>query len=90
MANTATTWPRPVPARSHPDPLVVVAADHEHTSQIIANDAKTPGQTATLIANEGANMALSYGTALPGSSMEHTGTQVRIAASGRRRRTSSG
>lgn len=27
-------------------------------------------------------MTLSYGTAMPGSSMEHTGTQVRIAAYG--------
>ncbi|WP_037359115.1 alkaline phosphatase [Amycolatopsis orientalis] len=69
-------------ARSHPDTLVVVTADHGHTSQIVSNDAKTPGQTATLITNEGANMTLNYGTALPGSSMEHTGTQVRIAAYG--------
>ncbi|PKV90326.1 alkaline phosphatase [Amycolatopsis echigonensis] len=69
-------------ARSNPDTLVVVTADHGHTSQIISNDAKTPGQTATLVTNEGANMTLSYGTALPGSSMEHTGTQVRIAAYG--------
>ncbi|MGW4397952.1 alkaline phosphatase [Amycolatopsis nivea] len=69
-------------ARSHTDTLVVVTADHGHTSQIVSNDAKTPGQTATLITNEGANMTLNYGTALPGSSMEHTGTQVRIAAYG--------
>lgn len=69
-------------ARSHTDTLVVVTADHGHTSQIVSNDAKTPGQTATLITNEGASMTLNYGTALPGSSMEHTGTQVRIAAYG--------
>ncbi|WP_033296153.1 alkaline phosphatase [Amycolatopsis jejuensis] len=69
-------------ARSHADTLVVVTADHGHTSQIVSNDAKSPGQTATLVTNEGANMTLNYGTALPGSSMEHTGTQVRIAAYG--------
>jgi alkaline phosphatase len=69
-------------ARSHADTLVVVTADHGHTSQIVSEGAKTPGQTATLITNEGANMTLNYGTALPGSSMDHTGTQVRIAAYG--------
>ncbi|RJQ81348.1 alkaline phosphatase [Amycolatopsis panacis] len=69
-------------ARSHKDTLVVVTADHGHTSQIIPNGTATPGQTATLVTNEGANMTLSYGTAMPGSSMEHTGTQVRIAAYG--------
>jgi alkaline phosphatase len=66
-------------AASHPDPLVLVTADHGHTSQIIGNGAVSPGQTATLITNEGADMTLNYGTALPGASQEHTGTQVRIA-----------
>ena len=69
-------------AASHPDTLVLVTADHGHTSQIIGNGAVSPGQTATLITNEGANMTLNYGTALPGGSQEHTGTQVRIAGMG--------
>jgi alkaline phosphatase len=69
-------------ARSNRDTLVIVTGDHGHTSQIIGNSAKSPGQTATLITNEGANMTINYGTALPGGSQEHTGTQIRIAGYG--------
>ncbi|MFE0022523.1 alkaline phosphatase [Amycolatopsis sp. NPDC059021] len=69
-------------ARSNPDTLVIVTADHGHTSQIVENGTVSPGQTATLITNEGANMTLNYATAMPGSSQEHTGTQVRIAGYG--------
>ncbi|SFW77284.1 alkaline phosphatase [Amycolatopsis australiensis] len=68
-------------ARSHPDTLVLVTADHGHSSQIVEPTA-TPGLTATLITNEGANMTLAYGTAEPGGSQSHTGTQVRIAGMG--------
>ncbi|WP_370942567.1 alkaline phosphatase [Amycolatopsis sp. cg5] len=69
-------------ARSNPDTLVLVTADHGHTSQIVPNGQATPGQTATLVTNEGANITINYATAFPGSSMEHTGTQVRIAGYG--------
>ncbi|HEY2062169.1 MAG TPA: alkaline phosphatase [Amycolatopsis sp.] len=69
-------------ARSHADTLVLVTADHGHTSQIIGNGTVSPGETATLITNEGADMTLNYGTAMPGQSMDHTGTQVRIAGYG--------
>ncbi|HKN55224.1 MAG TPA: alkaline phosphatase, partial [Amycolatopsis sp.] len=69
-------------ARSHPDTLVVVTADHGHTSQIIPNDAKSPGQTATLITHDGVPMTINYATNTPGESQEHTGTQVRIAGYG--------
>ena len=69
-------------ARSHPDTLVVVTADHGHTSQIIPNDAKSPGQTATLITHDGVPMTINYATNTPGESQEHTGTQVRIAGDG--------
>lgn len=68
--------------RENPDTLVVVTADHGHTSQIVAAGSITPGLTATLITQDGAPMTISYGTAPAGSSQEHTGTQVRIAASG--------
>ncbi|WP_033262816.1 alkaline phosphatase [Amycolatopsis vancoresmycina] len=68
-------------ARSHPDTLVLVTADHGHSSQIVEPTA-TPGLTATLITNEGANMTLAYGTAEAGGSQSHTGTQVRIAGLG--------
>ncbi|AHH98446.1 alkaline phosphatase [Kutzneria viridogrisea] len=69
-------------ARSHPDTLVVVTADHGHTSQIIPADAKSPGQTATLITHDGVPMTINYATNTPGQSQEHTGTQVRIAGYG--------
>lgn len=69
-------------ARNHPDTLVVVTADHGHTSQIIPNDAKSPGQTATLITRDGVPMTINYATNTPGQSQEHTGTQVRIAGYG--------
>ena len=68
--------------KSHPDTLVVVTADHGHTSQIVEAGSITPGLTATLVTKDGANMTISYGTAPAGSSQEHTGTQVRIAAGG--------
>jgi hypothetical protein len=69
-------------ARRHPDTLVVVTADHGHTSQIIPLEAQSPGQSATLITADGAPMKLNYATNTPGRSQEHTGTQVRIAAKG--------
>ena len=66
----------------HTDTLVIVTADHGHTSQIVEAGSITPGLTATLITKDGADMTISYGTAPAGSSQEHTGTQVRIAAGG--------
>ncbi|MFF4599298.1 alkaline phosphatase [Amycolatopsis sp. NPDC001319] len=68
-------------ARSHRDTLVLVTADHGHSSQIVEPTA-TPGLTATLVTNEGSNMTIAYGTAEPGGSQSHTGTQVRIAGYG--------
>lgn len=61
--------------------LVIVTADHAHTSQIVGNDARAPGLTASLNTRDGAVMTVSYGTAEEGS-QEHTGTQLRIAAYG--------
>ncbi|WP_245572594.1 alkaline phosphatase [Actinokineospora enzanensis] len=69
-------------AHSHPDTLVLVTADHGHTSQIIPNGTKSPGATATLITHDGAQMTINYATALPGQSQEHTGTEVRLAGYG--------
>lgn len=72
-------------AKSHPDTLVIVTADHGHTSQIISNPTEadhSPGQYSTLITADGANMTVNYATNLFGRSQEHTGTQVRIAAQG--------
>ncbi len=72
-------------AKSHPDTLVVVTADHGHTGQIIPNPTATdhsPGKYSTLITADEALMTVNYATNLPEQSQEHTGTQVRIAAQG--------
>ena len=72
-------------ARAHPDTLLVVTADHGHTSQIvpIPTDADHPtGVMSVLLTHDGAPMALSYSTNAYHRLMEHTGTQVRIAAMG--------
>ncbi|ROR14626.1 alkaline phosphatase [Erwinia sp. JUb26] len=61
--------------------LVIVTADHAHSSQIIANDSKAPGLTQTLNTREGGLMTISYGNSEE-DSQGHTGTQLRIAAYG--------
>lgn len=71
--------------------LVIVTADHAHTSQILNAQPAYALSTVLKTAN-GNNMVVSYGTAQDdsrdadggynGGDMEHTGTQLRIAASG--------
>ncbi|WP_068825714.1 alkaline phosphatase [Pseudomonas sp. BMS12] len=61
--------------------LVIVTADHAHSSQIVAPDTAAPGLTQLLTTKDGAPMAISYGNS-EGSSQEHTGSQLRIAAYG--------
>jgi alkaline phosphatase len=63
--------------------LVIVTADHAHSSQIIGNGSRAPGLTAALNTREGSIMTVSYGTAEEGS-QAHSGTQLRIAAYGPR------
>ena len=61
--------------------LVIVTADHAHSSQIIANKSKAPGLTQTLKTRKGGLMTISYGNSEE-ESQGHTGTQLRIAAYG--------
>lgn len=61
--------------------LVIVTADHAHTSQIVGNGTRAPGLTAALNTREGGVMTVTYGTGEEGS-QGHTGTQLRIAAYG--------
>ncbi|MDQ8599964.1 alkaline phosphatase, partial [Klebsiella aerogenes] len=61
--------------------LVRVTADHAPSSQIITADTKAPGLTQALTTKDGAVMVMSYGNSEE-ESMEHTGTQLRIAAYG--------
>jgi alkaline phosphatase/streptomycin-6-phosphatase len=72
-------------ARAHPDTLVVVTADHAHTSQIVPlpTDADHgAGLLSVLLTKDLAPMAVSYATNAYHRSQEHTGAQVRIAAMG--------
>lgn len=68
-------------ARADGHTLVVVTADHAHSSQIIYPDAQAPGLTQALNTRDGSTMAVSYGNSEE-SSQGHTGTQLRIAAYG--------
>lgn len=68
-------------ARADGHTLVIVTADHAHSSQIVGNGTRAPGLTAALNTREGGVMTVSYGTAEEGS-QGHSGTQLRIAAYG--------
>jgi alkaline phosphatase/streptomycin-6-phosphatase len=72
-------------ARLHRDTLVIVTADHAHTSQIISipTDAHpSVGLISALTTADNATMVVSYATAPYHQSQDHTGTQVRVAAEG--------
>lgn len=72
-------------AASHPDTLVVVTADHGHSSQIVPlpTDADHPsGLLSVLTTIDHAQLTIAYGTNGYHRSQDHTGTQVRIAAAG--------
>ncbi len=63
----------------NPDTLIVVTGDHAHSTQIVAGP--TDGkQTATVKTADGDPMTVAYSTSDVGS--DHTGTQIRVAASG--------
>jgi alkaline phosphatase/streptomycin-6-phosphatase len=75
-------------AAAHPDTLVIVTADHAHTSQIVeypqTTGHHTPGGFQTLLTADGSPMVVSYATVAtaPSASQDHTGSEVRIAAQG--------
>lgn len=67
-------------AKKQGDTLVVVTADHAHTSQIVGS--AIPGLNTHLLTAEGQSMIVAYGTSAVGGSQQHTGAQVRIAGYG--------
>jgi alkaline phosphatase len=77
-------------AKQDGNTLVLLTADHGHSSQIINPEdinpgtpsTVPPGLTTTLMTADGAPMTVSYGTADTGGSQQHTGTQVRLAGYG--------
>jgi alkaline phosphatase len=74
-------------AKNHPDTLIIVTADHAHTSQIVPvpsqTDTSRPGTLSTLLTKgDASKMTVNYGTRAHGTSQDHTGSEVRIAAQG--------
>ena len=70
--------------RTHPDTLIVVSADHSHTSQIIGPTTVPRGQYTTLQTVDGAPIRIAYGTGPIAGSQSHTGATVPVFASGPR------
>ncbi|WP_239003837.1 alkaline phosphatase [Nocardia panacis] len=71
-------------AKQDGNTLVVVTADHAHSSQIVPLETKSPALTSKVVTKDGAEIGISYGNAEEGGSQEHTGTQLRVAAYGPR------
>jgi len=68
-------------AKADGNTMVIVTADHAHTSQIV--DSTPPATLSTaLLTTEGSTMKIAYGTAAAGGSQQHTGTQLRVAGYG--------
>jgi alkaline phosphatase len=81
--------------RTHPDTLILVTADHAHTSQIVSEDASggglPTGYSTNVLTRDGQTLTLTYGTAgyaaggAPAStppSQQHTGAVVPIWGKG--------
>jgi alkaline phosphatase len=82
--------------RTHPDTLVVVTADHGHTSQIVSEDASggglPTGYSTNVVTKDGQTLTLTYGTsgyggdgkapAASAPSQQHTGTVVPVWGQG--------
>jgi alkaline phosphatase len=82
--------------KRHPDTLIVVTADHAHTSQIVGEDATgtglPTGYSTNLTTKDGQTLTLTYGTAGFGGagappvavppSQQHTGAVVPVWGSG--------
>jgi len=62
-----------------PDTLIIVTGDHAHSTQIVGGSGDGR-QTATVRTADGDPMTVAYSTSATGSN--HTGAQIRVAASG--------
>jgi len=64
----------------HPDTLIIVTGDHAHSTQIVGGSTDDGKQLAQVQTADGDPMTVAYSTNAVGS--DHTGTQIRVAASG--------
>lgn len=67
--------------------MVIVTADHSHTSQIVSDNTDMVAPATRLVTADGANMTIAHGTTTvkdgrPAGSQQHTGAQLRVAAFG--------
>jgi alkaline phosphatase len=69
-------------AKADGNTLIIVTADHAHSSQIVAPDSKLPGFGQALVTKDGSVMGISYGNSEVLTGQEHTGAQLRVAAFG--------
>ncbi|MDU7359846.1 MAG: alkaline phosphatase [Propionibacteriaceae bacterium] len=73
-------------AKKDGNTLVVVTADHSHTTQIVYDEVDNVSATARVLTADGQPMTVSYGTIptdeIKNGSTQHTGAQLRIAAFG--------
>ena len=75
-------------AKTHPKTLIVVTADHAHSSQIVEPGSEIQGLGSILTTKvDGAPMEISYGTAPKGGSQSHTGAQFASPHRARKRPT---
>jgi len=70
--------------RTNPDTLILVTADHSHTSQIVGAGATPRGFYATLQTVDGRPIRVSYATGTTPGGQGHTGATVPVMASGPR------
>ena len=66
--------------QTHPDTLIIVTGDHAHSTQIVGGATDDGKQLAQLMTADGDPMTVAYSTNTVGS--DHTGAQIRVAASG--------
>ena len=81
-------------ARTHPDTLIIVTADHAHTSQIVPVPGNEPlgrpGTLSTLLTKgDRSLMTVNYATRPHGQSQDHTGSAGPDRRSGPARRPTS-
>lgn len=69
-------------AKKDGNTLVILTADHAHSTQIVYPNTEAPGFTQAVMTKDGAPMSISYGNSNNVNDTGHTGAQLRIAAYG--------